>query len=668
MVALGVVTFLQCLLVLCLVSAAQLPAPRNMPFGATGSSAVLIAAQSKISLQTKLYPSEPAAREAIDQSRIYGAYIPGARHDTLLVAAQKSYTGVAQVVSVFETAARHDRRQLKVEDVKPLPKSDPVAAVVGLLLLPTLLGGLLAAILVFKATGAAAPRWRAVSLIGYAVVGAFITDLVAGPLIGAYTDSHFWPLLPCFILVTAAVALFAAGLRALLKSVGTIVVLIMVIIVGGASACAGGPALLPAYWQNIGAWLPPRYAVELYRNVLYVGGNNISSAIAILAVYALIGICLIFPGAWLSNRVSAPAPAGQPIAHPGNASGPSDPAKRPGHPGAAPILVALAIVAFMQFMFTLNYMSSGHEPVASQLPFGVTGPSSVLTAVEHGGYSLKVTRYPSEKAVKDAINQARLYGALIPGRNGSTLVVVPTASALAPSNLEAHFERAAFSQRQRLHVQAYAPKPLPPKDPSGIVEGLMLGPLLIGGYMSATLLRTATRESAARWRAAILAGFSLVAGMLVNLIVAPWLGGYPTDRFWIVWPILSLVIYAVAMVAAVLGRLIGAAGTLVTIIVIVLFGNPSSGGANGDLYLPAFWRDIGPYLPPRNAYILLHNTIYFSGHGTTQALVVLLVYAAAFTLVLGVLEWFRTPTANIPVAADTEGEAAAMAIPVGAPP
>lgn len=36
-------------------------------------------------------------------------------------------------------------------------------------------------------------------------------------------------------------------------------------------------------------------------------------------------------------------------------------------------------------------------------------------------------------------------------------------------------------------------------------------------------------------------------------------------------------------------------------------------------------RDIGPFLPPRNAYILLRNSIYFDGHGTTQALVVLLV-------------------------------------------
>lgn len=52
---------------------------------------------------------------------------------------------------------------------------------------------------------------------------------------------------------------------------------------------------------------------------------------------------------------------------------------------------------------------------------------------------------------------------------------------------------------------------------------------------------------------------------------------------------------------------------LLMVIALIQFGNPSSGGANGVPFLPAFWRDIGPYLPPRNAYLLLHYTIYFNG-------------------------------------------------------
>ena len=99
---------------------------------------------------------------------------------------------------------------------------------------------------------------------------------------------------------------------------------------------------------------------------------------------------------------------------------------------------------------------------------------------------------------------------------------------------------------------------------------------------------------------------------------------------------------AVAFVAAILQKLIGAAGTLLTIIVILVFGNPSSGGATGVPYLPTFWRDLGPYLPPRNAYILLHQTIYFSGHGTTRALTVLLIYLGVGAVILGVLDWRRS--------------------------
>ncbi|MGO9778307.1 MAG: hypothetical protein ACLPQY_00855 [Streptosporangiaceae bacterium] len=111
----------------------------------------------------------------------------------------------------------------------------------------------------------------------------------------------------------------------------------------------------------------------------------------------------------------------------------------------------------------------------------------------------------------------------------------------------------------------------------------------------------------------------------------------------------SLIIAVVAFVAALLQKLIGAAGTLLTVIVMILLGNPSSGGATGVPYLPTFWQDLGPYLPPRNAYILLHHTIYFNGHGTTEALTVLLIYLVVGAVILGVLDWFRS---GPPVPAD----------------
>ena len=321
----------------------------------------------------------------------------------------------------------------------------------------------------------------------------------------------------------------------------------------------------------------------------------------------------------------------------------------------------------MQCLFAFNYMDASHQPVATNLPFGVTGSSPILASAEHR-FSLKVTHYPNEAAVKKAIGEAKLYGALIPAATAGapdTLIVVPSASDLAPLDLAVQFEHAAKATGMPLRIQPYEPVPLASKDPFGLVESLMLLPLLIGGYVSAAMAKAATGIAAARWRNATLLGFAIVAGLVVDLIACIWLKGFPTSSFWIVWPICSLIVAVVAVVCTLLQHLIGAAGTLLTVIVIVLFGNPSSGGANGVPYLPAFWRDIGPYLPPRNAYILLHQTIYFHGHGTSLALTILLIYLAAAALP-GFLLWFRNPQG--PVTPETAVESAAMTVPIGAAP
>ena len=550
-----------------------------------------------------------------------------------------------------------------------------MGSVVGLLLLPVLIGGYLASVLVFKVTATAAAPWRVATLTGYAIVGAVLTDLIAGPLVGAYSGAHFWPLLPCFALITTAVALAAAAIQGLVGRLGTLLVVTLFIVLGIASDGASGSARLPVYWQDIGVVLPPGNATNLMRNVLYFSGNNITTPLIVLFVWLLVGGAIIgYLGRIRPARMTAaanrPAAAAGPAAKPlGAAPDPTGAAPAPKSPASASykrgaLLVVLVIVSLMTCLFAFNYTDSGHAPVATSLPFGVTGSSALLTQAEQA-LSLKVTHYPNASAVKTAIGQAKIYGALEPGRPASTLIVVPTASDLTPLDLTTQFERAARSLHQPLKLQNYTPVPLPAKDPGGIVPYLILIPLLIGGYMCSTMVGAATGKPADRWRGAIFAGFAIVAGLVVDLIACLWLGGYATGKFWIIWPIAALIILVTAGVAALLQKLLGSPGTLVTVIVVMLFGNPSSGGPSGPPYLPAFWRDIGPFLPSRNAYILLHNTLYFHGNGTTQALVVLLVYLAVAAIILGLIEWVPTPPS--PVTPETEVEATAMVVPIAPP-
>ena len=660
--ALSVVLAAQALLALCLVSAQQLLVPRNMPFGVTGPpSPVVAAVASKAGLDLSSYPNESAVMDAADRGELYGAYLDKGSSDTLIVVPAKSFFAQTELEPAFLDAAHKLGRSVTVQTVKPLASSDPVGAVTSLLMLPLLIGGYLAAVFVFKAAhGVAAAPWRGAILIGYALVGALLTDLIAGLGIGAYSSSHFWSLLPCFWLITSAVALAAAAIQALVGRLGTLLVAVLFIMIGGPPAGGLGTYLLPVYWRNIGVIFPPQSAATLINHVLYFDGNDISTPLIVLFLYVVAGMAVI---AWFgrirparsATAAGGPEPQSPP---PGNAT--STPNRRRAVIG---MLVALGICAVMQSLFSTTYMSAGHAPKASNLPFGAVGSSPILAAAEKN-ISLKVTEYPNEAAVKSAIDQARIYGALVSSGGSNTLIVAPSMSDLAPLDLAVRFEEAARSTGQKLKVQPYTPLPLAAKDPFGLVQGLMLVPLIIGGYMSSTLLMAATGRAAGRWRAAQLVGFAVVSGLVIDLIVCYWLQGFPSSKFWITWPICSLIVAVVAFVAAILQKLLGPIGTLVTVVAMVLLGNPSSGGANGVPYLPAFWRDIGPYLPPRNGYLLLHRTIYFDGHGTSQALINLLIYLSVALIVLIVLDLRRTE-AKVPTDA-TEG--AAVSVPIGAVP
>lgn len=660
-VPLSVVLVAQALLALCLVSAQQLLVPRNMPFGVAGPPSPVVA---EVALRTGLdltsFPNEAAAMDAAGRGELYGAYLSTGASDTLVVVPAKSFFAQTELEPAFVAAAHKLHMPVTVKTVAPLASSDPVGAVTSLLLLPLLIGGYLAAVLVFKAAhGVAAAPWRAAILIGYALVGALLTDLIAGPGIGAYSSSHFWPLLPCFWLITSAVALAAAAMQALVGKLGTLLVAVLFIVVGGPPAGGLGTYLLPVYWRNIGVILPPQSAVTLVNHVLYFGGNNISTPLVVLFLYAAVGTAVI---AWFGRiRPARSNPgAGGPQPQSPSAAAASAPDRRRAVMG---MLAALGICAVMQCLFATTYMSAGHAPKASNLPFGVVGSSPVL-AVAEKTISLKVTQYPNEEAAKSAMNEARIYGALISSGGSSTLIVVPSMSDLAPLDLAVRFEEAARGTGQKLTVRQYAPLPLAAKDPFGLVQGLMLVPLLIGGYMSSTLLLAATGKAAGRWRAAQLAAFAVVSGLVIDMVVCFWLQGFPSSKFWITWPICSLIVAVVAFVAAILQKLLGPIGTLLTVVLMILLGNPSSGGASGVPYLPAFWRDLGPYLPPRNGYILLHHSIYFDGHGTSQALINLLVYLVVAATVLIVLDLRRTE-AKVPTDAT---EAAAVAVPIGATP
>jgi hypothetical protein len=109
---------------------------------------------------------------------------------------------------------------------------------------------------------------------------------------------------------------------------------------------------------------------------------------------------------------------------------------------------------------------------------------------------------------------------------------------------------------------------------------------------------------------------------------------------------------AVAFATAALQTVLGAGGTLVVVVVFVIFGAPSSGGTVPASYLPTLWRTIGPYLPAGAGTTVVRNTIYFDGNRIAPSLIILAAYLLSGALAVYLLHQRRAPT-------DTEAEAEA---------
>ena len=95
-----------------------------------------------------------------------------------------------------------------------------------------------------------------------------------------------------------------------------------------------------------------------------------------------------------------------------------------------------------------------------------------------------------------------------------------------------------------------------------------------------------------------------------------------------------LLVFAAAAATAGLQAVLGMAGTLIAIIGMVVFGDPTSGTSIATALLARPWNLIGQGLPPSAALSAARSVIYLGGTNLTGPLTVLAAYAVAGTLLM----------------------------------
>jgi hypothetical protein len=299
-------------------------------------------------------------------------------------------------------------------------------------------------------------------------------------------------------------------------------------------------------------------------------------------------------------------------------------------------------VLLLQLAFILSYVGAFHAPTPQRIPIAVVAPAQVsarvvkqLNAVPSG--PLAASAVSSQQQAEQRIKAGEVPAALVVNPSASTDRLL-VASAAGTAEVSA-VEQVITTLEAREHRTAAVTDlvPLQPGDGRGLTGFYLVIGWIVGGYLVASLLGVSGGARPATTRRAVIRllamlPYAIVSGMGGAIVVGPALGAL-TGHFVALWWLGALLVLASAAVTMAFQVLFGVIGIGLTVLVFVVLGNPSAGGAYQAGLLPEFWRAIGNALPNGAGTDAVRRIVYFGSHGIGGHLAVIAAYAVAGVIV-----------------------------------
>ncbi|MFF5504502.1 DUF3533 domain-containing protein [Streptomyces roseolus] len=325
-------------------------------------------------------------------------------------------------------------------------------------------------------------------------------------------------------------------------------------------------------------------------------------------------------------------------------------------------LLVVGVLA-LQLLFIASYVGALHNPKPADVPFGVVAPPQVSATLvgeleKLPGDPLDPRPVAGADEARDKIMNREIDGALIvdPAGRTDTLLVASGGGTVLSSALEKIVTRVEETQRREVRTVDVAPASR--QDFDGLSAFYLVVGWCVGGYICAAILaisagsRPANRERAII-RLGVLALYSVLGGLGGAVIVGPILGALPGSVA-ALWGLGTLVVFAVGAATLALQSVFGIVGIGLAILLVVVLGNPSAGGAFPAPMLPPFWKAIGPALPPGAGTWAARSIAYFKGNDMTASMLVLSAWAVVGAAVTLVLSSLRRKPEGEPIAAELD--------------
>ncbi|MFZ3392819.1 ABC transporter permease [Rhodococcus sp. 7Tela_A2] len=253
------------------------------------------------------YDSEQDLRDAILDREIVGGFVVEESGVHALVASAGSATISGTLAGTANAVGQVTASPVTVEDVVPLPASDPTGVGIGGLAFPLVFGGIVP-VVAFRKILPRSNGWYLAGLFTFAAVGGTIVAAVLTYAFGS-VDTGFGAVAGSIAMGIAALAFPLAGLQKLFGAKGfTIGAMAMMFLGNPLAGISTTSAWLPSGLGTFGQILPPGAAGTLVRSAAYFQGTGGLVAACTLAAWIVVGLALYVIG-MRRTRVDAPVAA-----------------------------------------------------------------------------------------------------------------------------------------------------------------------------------------------------------------------------------------------------------------------------------------------------------------------------------------------------------------------
>ena len=300
-------------------------------------------------------------------------------------------------------------------------------------------------------------------------------------------------------------------------------------------------------------------------------------------------------------------------------------------------------VALLQLGFIASYIGAFHQPTPHRLPLAVAAPADVRTGVVSqlngiAGSPLRAVPVDSAAQGRTELLQRRVLGVLVVDTAGSADLLVE-ASASGVSGAAALTQvMDAVEAKVRRTVRVVDIRPPLPGDRNSLSSFYLVVGWIVGGYLVSAILGVSAGSrpanvNRATVRLAAIAVYALITGVAGALIAGPWLHALPSHVLGL-GLLGALLVFAAGAFSMALQVVAGTVGIGISILIFVVIGNPSAGGAYSWQLLPALWRVVGPWIPTGAGTAAARGIAYFDSVGIGTDLLVIGAYAVVGVLVV----------------------------------